>query len=148
MGVVYEVDPEPEQPVAKYLAANYVKMRESYSYNGLEVQVNKIRNSSTKFVYKQFYNNISLDNPDSPVLLYQRTSSRSVDIKSVNFSTDANNIMVRFDATVSDHKNKNVSTTTRWIANVSFSMSDINRVIKENTEFNFIVTDYHVQQIK
>jgi type IV secretory pathway component VirB8 len=142
-----EIHPDPSHPIAKYLAANYVKTRESYNYKKLKEQVDKIRNNSTKFVYKQFYSSISMDNPQSPVLIFQDTNIRTIDIKSTNYSTDENNILVKFDATTINYKTK-ISETTSWVANVSFSMSDINNVITDNKKFYFIVTNYQAQQIK
>jgi type IV secretory pathway component VirB8 len=138
---------DPYKVISEYLVSKYVKIRESYSYNDLEKQLRKIKNNSTKHIYKEFYDSISLDNPNSPVLLYQRAANRIITIKSVTTSED-NSIIVSFDAII-DNKHQDNQATTSWVANVSFSMSDINYLLQNNhNKFYFFINNYQVQQLQ
>ncbi|AIL65649.1 Type IV secretion system protein virB8 [Rickettsiales bacterium Ac37b] len=133
--------------LAKYLASKYIIWRESYSYADIDTQINKIKNNSTKFVFKQFYNSLSLENANSPVLLYQQYITRSINIESVAVSNQAQSIIVKFSATIKD-TNSGSEEKSLWLANISYDMSDIELIMKKNAPLNFLVTDYNVQEIK
>ncbi|MFV9875728.1 MAG: VirB8/TrbF family protein [Rickettsiales endosymbiont of Dermacentor nuttalli] len=148
--VIYNIDQKDVSPsisLAKYLVSKYVIWRESYSYDNINVQINKIKNNSTKFVFKQFYNSLSLENANSPVLLYQQHIVRSINIESVSLTNQFQNIIIKFSAKVKD-TNRGLEENSLWLANISYDMSDIELIMKKNAQLNFIVTDYNVQQIK
>ncbi|KKB96129.1 VirB8 protein [Candidatus Arcanobacter lacustris] len=138
---------DPYEVVAEYLVSNYVKVRESYSYHDLEDQLKKIENNSTKHIFKEFYDSISLNNPNSPVLLYQRSANRIIKIKSSTISDD-NSVVVSFDAIIEDKHHNNLETTS-WVASVAFSMSDINYILQKNSDkFYFFINNYQVQRVQ
>ena len=136
-----------EQSFAKYFASNYVKVRESYDYAKLEEQVNKVRNNSTKSVYKQFYNSLTLDNPDSILLLYKRSTVRKIEVENVQYLPNENMIIVKFSASLNDYSNNSFK-KTNWQAYVNFSISSTDEINKQNNNFSFIVTDYKTEMVK
>jgi type IV secretion system protein VirB8 len=132
--------------IAKFLATKYVEYCESYEYAKLADQLSRVQNLSSKVVFKKFYNYIDTQNADSPVLLYQRYLTRHVEIISTTFLPEYENIIVKFKAIVQDHRNGNKDETL-WIANIRYNMSDINKVLRDKTKFEFMVTDYATKQI-
>ncbi|MFN7039034.1 MAG: VirB8/TrbF family protein [Alphaproteobacteria bacterium] len=137
----------PQESVKKYLIKRYVENWESYQFDTVEKQINVIKNSSSKYIFKKFYNYISLNNPDSP-LLYQKQISRMVQIISMDFDDDESNVVVQFTVNSIDNNTKN-ETLTRWIANINFQIEDIVTLMesKESKSLDFIVTDYQVRQV-
>jgi type IV secretory pathway component VirB8 len=135
-----------EYSLAKYFAKKYVLERENYSYHTLEKQINKVKNISSKYVFKKFYEGISLENPNSPVLLYQKNITRKIEILSV-MPGDEGSVIVKYTATLHNYKGEKTETST-WIANVSYDMADIRLVLEKKADLDFVITDYNVQQIK
>jgi type IV secretion system protein VirB8 len=139
----------PYRAFAKYFASKYVLTRESYDYNNIDNQTIKVKNISTNHVTQGFRDLLDLNNPNSPLLRYQKNATRSITIKGIEFlDNDDNNVIVTFEAKVDDPK-KDTPEITYWLANISFSMSDVDdqaEFFQDN--FYYIVFDYKVQQIK
>lgn len=140
----------PQQALNRHLIENYVTAYESYSFKDIAKLEARIRGSSTKRVYKAYSSFMSTTNPESPLLLYQRTSSRHIKILSTEIVQDESGVhkaTVRFSATLDDriHRKK---TTTTYKADITFLVADINKVTTKKEPFEFIVTDYQARQIK
>jgi type IV secretion system protein VirB8 len=138
----------PYKAFAKYFASKYVLTRESYNYNNIDNQTIKIKNISTNHVAQEFKDLLDLNNPNSPLLRYQKNATRSITIKDIEFLHDDNNVIVTFEAKVDDPKSETPE-ITYWLANISFSMSDVDdQAVYLQDSFYYIVFDYKVQQIK
>lgn len=138
----------PQKSLAEYLIRDYIENRESYNFEKREKYLLRIKNASSKQVFKQYTTEISITNPQSPVLVYQNGLRRYVEIVSIHFPGGYDMIdraVVKFKATVEDKKTKQ-KTTTLYKATMRFSLSDLVYVSKTKSPFEFIVTNYSVQQ--
>lgn len=137
--------------VAAYILERYVIAYESYEYQNLKDQLQYIYNTSSQQVYSDFYANMALENPQSPIQLYQRVARRNVTIESVEFPRDIKHpdrTIVRFKAEVENYRT-NSHDTTRWEAHIRFNVPDIEKIAREKTiqKIDFIVTSYEVEKI-
>lgn len=136
---------DPRLLIAKRLASYYVKNRESYNYPQLEEQSIKLSNLSTKFIYKEWYNNLSFDNPNSSINLYKDNHIRSIIIQSIDLNKlISNGLIINYQATVREIKT-NQQVVNNYQVKLAYSMNelDINQ-----QKFNFVVTEYESRQLK
>jgi len=133
----------PYKFVANSLLKNYVTNRENYDYNLLDKQFSHIQNSSTRMVFKRFYNYMSINNPDSPVMRYQKYARRNVTITNVKFLSDTDAI-VQFNSTSKDGGNNSFE-NLNWEAMISFQMGDVGMRLPTGSRFDFTVTDYKLK---
>jgi type IV secretory pathway component VirB8 len=138
---------DAEQAALDFLIRRYVIQRESYSYDNLGKQKLQIKNLSSNIVFKKFSNYISVSNPNSPVLLYQKNMIRSVVIQSIAFDLNEDIVLVKFKTKVHDYIT-NSEEESSWISRMSYTISDINSVIYDKSKFEFKVTDYIVQPLR
>jgi type IV secretory pathway component VirB8 len=110
-----------------------------------------IKNNSSKQVYRKFYNNLNITNPSSPVLLFQNRINREIKILSISYvdteEEGISNAIIKFKGKLSTTYNTD-SQESIWLAKITFELSNIEKVVKENNSFYFVVTDYDVQQIE
>ena len=138
---------EPQMLVTNYLLRKYIIDRESYAFDKVERQIAIIHNNSSKLVAKKFENYIKIQNPDSPILLYQTSISREIEIISTKkVMNDYNNWHVKYRAILIDEENNKIESL--WLANVFFNISDIEALIANKEKFEFLVTEYNTEQIK
>jgi type IV secretory pathway component VirB8 len=138
----------PQKALAEYLVEDYVTNRESYSSNKLEKQALRVRAASSRQVYKKYDAEISINNPESPVLIYQRMKRR-IEIVSIALQGTENeytSAVVTFKATIDDPRVKEKTVTTHE-ALINFTLADIQRIIKEKVPLDFIVTNYSVRKL-
>lgn len=137
--------------VASYILKRYVEAYESYDYKNLKDQLNYIYNTSSQQVYSDFYQYMSLENPQSPIQEYQRGARRVVEVTNVSFPPNVerpDRAIVTFKATVENFKT-NKYTDSYWSTKLVFNLPDIERIAHEkNTDkIDFIVTAYEVEQV-
>ncbi|MEY3197516.1 MAG: channel protein [Pseudomonadota bacterium] len=130
----------PSRFVAAILLKNYINNREQYDYDKLKSQYSQVENASTRLVFKRFDNSMRIDNPDSPVIKYQKFAKRSVTITHIEFISDAQ-ANIDFNSITRDDSS-NVLEDSKWRANVSFDMGDVKRKFTMGDRFEFTVTDY------
>jgi type IV secretion system protein VirB8 len=140
--------------VAKYLASQYVELRENYKFSNQvgeekDKLLMKISSLSTKKVYRDYLNYMDPNlNPDSPLVVYKNVTQRIVSVKEITSPNNKNvipdNIEVKFEASEIDKEGNIIK--TNWIAEVEFSMSDIDKVFDKTETLNFIVTKYYVRK--
>lgn len=140
-----QVPDHPLLSIAQILLGDYIKSREQYSYPKLDNQMKYVQNTSTRMVFKKFYDYLSMDNPESPVLRYQKEAQRSIIIDNIQF-LDANHASVRFTSVGKDATNK-IFEHISWLATISFEIDDIALHKPAESTFNFIVTDYRVKML-
>jgi type IV secretion system protein VirB8 len=138
--------------LANYLLTKYVNEREAYSYKSISKQMKFIKHNSSKQVYRKFYNSLNITNPSSPVLLFQNRINREIKILSISYveselDEGISNAIIKFKGKLSTTYNSD-SQESIWLAKITFELSDIEKVVKENNSFYFVVTDYDVQQIE
>ncbi len=137
---------DTQKSIAKVFVETFLKIREGYDYNDLADRMLYVQNTSTKVMYNNYNNYISLDNPESPVLRFQNQAKRIVTIKSINFVTE-DNVIVLFNAKAYEHTGKNLEDTD-WQATIEFNMDQVDIKQPAGTPFGFTVTDYNVKFIR
>ena len=133
----------PVQFVAKTLLSNYLINREGYSYDNLTKQFVNVKNASTRIVFKRFYDYMSIDNADSPVIRYQKYATRIVMINNVTF-TSHNDVIMNFTSVAKDSSDK-IFENLKWEAHISFNMGDMKTKLPQGSMFGFTVTDYRLK---
>lgn len=136
----------PRMFIATTLLKSYVKSREDYDYDKLKEQFLHVRNSSDKIVFKRFYDYMNIDNPESPVIRYQKYAKRTISIKNIEFTSD-NDALVDFDSIAVD-ENGNRFENLSWQANINFKMDSIDDKSYQNSKFNFTVRDYKIRMLE
>jgi type IV secretory pathway component VirB8 len=130
--------------LAEIFLRRYVHMRESYNYATLHKQSNYLRNTSTRVVFKNFSNNVSITSPNSLVAKYTDAVTREVKIISCNYLSD-NKASIRFQASTKTTENKVIS-EDMMEAIITFSLDQFTK-LPDGAPFNFLVSEYEVQQI-
>lgn len=133
----------PAHFIATNLLRNYIINRESYNYEKLSKQFLHIKNSSTRMIFKKFYDYMNINNPDSPVMRYQKYAKRNIVINDISFISDSN-AKIRFTSIATDTNGK-IFENLKWQANITFDMSDVATKLPGGSKFNFSVTDYKLR---
>lgn len=137
---------DPNISVAKYLAKNYVTLREEYNLKVIERDIHFVENSSTPEIYLSYRQQLDPQNPSSPIVRYERHSTRSIAIKSVTLRPDGefSGADVKFAATVTGPQG---TETTIWTARLTFNYTplEIDQNTAKVTPMKFTVTGYEVQ---
>ncbi len=141
-----EVLGKPLQSIIKILAESYLIQRESYDYNNLVSQFEYIKNKSTRIIFRKFYNYMSLENYQSPVLRYQNIAKRKITIYSTVFNNDEQ-LSIYFN---SQAKNEGEETFENmdWKADITFESDRINLEASPGSNFKFFVTDYKITLLR
>lgn len=129
--------------ITEILCKDYVIKRENYDYDKLRDQIVYIKQTSTKTLFKSFYDSLSTSSPTSPLTRYQKYGKRSISIKKFNF-LDRNNVIVDFKAEARDMDNK-IFETAEYSAKLSFEADALRVDMKSGSPYKFLVTGYRVQ---
>ncbi|MDG1437203.1 MAG: VirB8/TrbF family protein [Rickettsiaceae bacterium] len=138
-----EVENDPLGSVSNILVKNYVMKREGYDYNSLKKQFTYVKNNSTRLVFRKFYNLMDIDNPNSPVVLYQKSRRLKPSIISIKRLSPSKSI-VRFDSGESDVSDENTKKIVKQ-ATIEYEIDKINLNLADGQRFNFTVTDYQLE---
>ena len=129
--------------IATNLLKSYIIHRESYDYDKLQKQFIHIKNSSTRIVFKRFSDYMNINNPDSPVIRYQKYATRSIVIDDIDF-TSRNDAVIKFTSIAKDTGSK-IFEHLKWEARIAFEMGDIKTRLAGGSKFDFTVTDYKLK---
>lgn len=133
----------PNKFIAHNLLKNYILSREEFDYKRLKQQFNYIRATSTRLVFKRYYNYMSVNNPDSPVMRYQQYAIRKININDIEFLSDRK-ASVKFISTAKDSSGKYFENLL-WEAIVSYNMGEVGKRVASGTNFKFVVTEYKLK---
>lgn len=137
---------DTQQSIAYLFCKSYINKREAYNYEDLEKQYRFISNTSNPDVLSDFTSFMSLNNPDSPILRYQKHSKRTLeDVKIILHK--GNEAIITFRTITKDTQN-NVTEDLLWQADVRYEISNIDPNAPSDTRFNFLVTNYMLKFIK
>ena len=131
-----------DDAVLFFMAKNYVNQYESYNINQLERNYSGIQHVSTPEVFAKYQGMLQTNNPESPVVKYERHSLRQIDFLSVmRLESPANTLEILFDANV---VNAETSQKTRYKATISYQYSGVEFDSKTDTvkPVVFTVTSY------
>jgi len=135
-----------KQVVTEYLCGRYVKAMEEYNYSNLTYNYNFIFRSSSKQLFDNYYQNLVISNPNSPLVLYQDTKTVEVTIIDTAVQVSTSNAVVKFNRIVRNAQNKELS-NTNMVANINFYIDNYDFSKSINSRLNFIVTKYDTKQI-
>ncbi len=132
--------------ISKQLLIEYVRAREEYHYDELERQATHVKNNSSTIVYNNFYNYISPNNIDSPILKYKKSAKRTITEPEVTIKPGGKAI-AKFKAVTnsvdSDDKEQEVIEES-WIeAAISYQINDPEKIVDNNKDLKFLVTEYN-----
>lgn len=137
----------PSNAMLDFLVSNYVVLHESYDIDHFDRNISGVQSQSSSEIFANFQKSIDVQNPESPVVVYQRHSKRIIHvISSRQTSDDKPGMEVRFDATVDGPTG---SSTTHWQANLTFQYSgiELDKKTDKVKPFNFIVTGYETKRL-
>lgn len=135
--------------VARYMASQYVKFRESYQYSDFEGEnmqnsLSRIKTLSSLKIYRDFADYVDPEeNPDSPIIKYKDKTRRVIEIKSVELFGQYDlpeRAKVVFEAI---EKSKTSQDTTTWMAEINFKMLDLEKKDENGrSNLSFTVISY------
>jgi type IV secretory pathway component VirB8 len=134
-----------KEVVLEYLCDRYVKAIESYNYSNLIYNYNFIFRSSSKQLFDNYYQNLAISNPNSPLVLYQDTKTVEIIIIDTNVQVSTGSAIVKFNKIVRDAQNKELS-NTYLTSNLNFYIDNYDFSKSINSRLNFIVTKYNTKQ--
>lgn len=137
---------DPYNSVANIMLKNYVKQREEYNYDLLKQQFSFIKNSSTSIIYMQFANFMNIDNPLSPVMRYQKSFRRSINIISIE-NINNNEATINFESLAKNSAGE-ILENMLWEAKIGYIMDSIGINLPPDSPFNFTVTSYKLKLLK
>lgn len=140
------IDGDDKTSIADIMIKDYVFRRENFDYDNLQNQFNYIKNTSTKIVFRKFYNYMNIDNPDSPIMLYQNFARRNVNVISAEYLDDGKAI-VAFESLVRNISGEILENKV-WQAIISYEIDEINLKLPKDAKFNFLITNYQTQLLK
>ncbi len=146
-----------DDALIEFHAKDYVIARESYIIEDFEKNFYRTRALSDPEIFKTYRAFLEPTNPESPIALYGRTSSRSIFIESytpIKSSTNADDKVafpdgaeIRFSSVVKNQQGESI--TSNFLAKLKFSYKkvEVNQETYEIKPMEFIVTDYNIEQI-
>lgn len=143
---ILEQNGPAKEQISKILLKNYVQNRERYDYDNLTRQIEFVKNNSTPEVFTAYYDYMNLNNPESPVLRYQKYGLRDIIIDSVKLSKD-NQAIVRFRSSATNFDGVKFEDAL-WEAQIHFAQDEINTKAQNQTEYHFMVNSYTIKLVK
>jgi type IV secretion system protein VirB8 len=141
-----QIENNPLASIIDVLIRNYVLKRESYNYDNLKKQFVYIKNNSTRIVFRRFYNYMNIDNPSSPIMRYQKSAKRKVNIISAQYPSPTK-ALIEFNSIAENAANEVIETSI-WQATIDFEVDDINTNLPSGARFNFTIIDYQLKLLK
>jgi len=136
---------KPSEALLHFFVRHYVTTREEYNIETFDRDLSGIKSQSTDEVFKEFQQQITPENPDSPITLYQRFSNRNINVISVKPTEEG--VEVMYEALV---EGKGTVKKSIWVSNIAFNYSGI--ALDENTgkvkPVNFVVTHYRTKRLQ
>ncbi len=143
---------QPQIGITKYIVANYVITRESYSYNpdNIKNQLAFIQNTTVGTEFLKYKFMTSENNPNSPIMVYQDKYRRSIAIKKVDLSKTPSNTQQAMVYFQSDLKNiaSNQVVSQDFVATINFKIENIETMMQKNAkQLGFLVIGYNTRAI-
>jgi type IV secretory pathway component VirB8 len=139
-------DDNPSDALLGFLVQNYIGLAEDYDIDTFDRNISGVKSQSSESVFKQFHASVEQRNPQSPVNLYQRHSTRKINVLKMNKLSESS-MQVIYEALV---ESKDDVKKSHWEANISFSYSGI--ALDEKTgrakPVSFTVTQYRTKRLQ
>jgi type IV secretory pathway component VirB8 len=148
MQAIGQVGKDANQSLKEYLLASYVKTRESYNIDMLDLNASSVKSHSTDEVFNVYQAALDPRNPNSPIARFQRRATKSVNVLGIApTSRSGNEVQVRYEATITEGV---AIQKERGIANITFRFDDIqvNQRTGATSPLAFQVTSYTTKPVK
>lgn len=147
----------PQERITKYVLEKYVKTRESYSLKEVANQLEFIKNTTVGTDYLNYENMMSINNPFSPLMIYQDLYQKIITVKKVDLiklpqdnsvkGLPSHKSIVYFQSAL-----KNISTNQMnyedFVATIDFKTDNIEAIIKTKAnQMTFLVMSYNLRKI-
>lgn len=144
---------QTDEALLLFHVRDYVKAREEYITNNIEINFKRVMALSTKKVFDGYQKFMDPRNPDSPLALYERHTTRVINTLSVNVISsngakpgDKNytpdKAILEFEASISE--GEGTPKVEKWVAELTFNFKGI--VVDQQsfdiTPMEFLITDY------
>lgn len=142
MQIIGEPGRDANLVLREFLASTYVRMREEYNIDKIDLNVSGVRNQSVPEVFNTYQASLDPQNPASPIAKYQRRATRTIRVADIKpISSDMNQMQVRYEATVTEGV---AVRKERGLVNITFRFKDIqvNQTSGATTPLEFTVTAY------
>ncbi len=141
-----EIKNNPRASIADIMVRGYIKHREQFDYERLKEQFVYMQNNSTKVIFRKFYNYMSIDNPDSPIMRYQKHIRRSVNFESVTYPEEGLALVV-FQS-IAKSSSGEVVENALWQAKIGYEIDPISLKMPQGSRFRFVVVDYQIKLLE
>jgi type IV secretory pathway component VirB8 len=139
---------DPSHALLRFLVNNYVISYESYDIDTVERNASGVRSQSATEVFSDYQRLMDPRNPESPIALYQRHSTREIKVIS-SFIPDPEEALMEiiYEATVTS---KTDVKKTRWQADVGFSYNGLalDEETGKVTPIEFKVISYRTKRLQ
>ncbi len=141
-----QINGNPMLSIVDLMLRNYITQRESYDYDNLQPQFIYIQNTSSKLVFKNFYNYMNIDNSLSPIMRYQKSIKRAVKIIAADYAQEGK-ATIKFE-TIAKNNSGEILEQIFWQAIIAFNIDEVNPKLPHNSRFNFTITDYQLKLLE
>ena len=137
----------------RFVVSNYVKEREEYNVANFDRNQIALQILSSKPVFEEYLKSIALDNPNSPIVLYQRRIARNVKILFTQLTQkpDKNQQNLRdyamrvvYEATLTPESKENPPTRGQVDVNFKYEPIKIDEKTEKIIPYGFLVTGYNI----
>jgi type IV secretion system protein VirB8 len=137
----------PQMQVTKYMLHTYVTRREQYRFGHVKEQLSFVRNTTVADEYLKYEHSISINNPSSPLMIYQDNNEKIIKITQVKMLKSPDTYLravVYFDSTIRNLAT-NRSITEELVATLAFRIDDIKTLLDDKAKkLGFLVVRYDV----
>ncbi len=141
----------PQIQITKYMLSMYIRKREAYQFGGIKEQLDFVRNTTVGTEYLKYEQNMSINNPASPLMLYQDANVKEVKIKDVKLLEPIDGQLQAVVSFVSSLRNlaTNQVDSQDMVALIKFKIDNIEQLMDNNSKkLGFLVISYSLRQDK
>ncbi len=141
----------PQIQITKYLLSKYVRIREAYDINKVDSQLNFIMNTTVAPNYILFEKQMSINNPSSPLMLYQDQYRKEIqiqDVKLLEASTTEKEAIIFYKESLRNIATNRVD-SRNMAARITYKVDQIENLVGTSaSKMNFLVFNYYVIENK
>ena len=142
-----------EFSVSRYLAEQYIFLRENYSYQDFDKQnrdsiFDAVRAVSSKRVFREYMDYIDPEvNTDSPILIYKNRAKRNIAIESTEMKSINGKLVGADIIFISRVKGGGYDTEEKYKAAVEFYLNDLDAIKHDGDKLEFLITKYETYKL-
>lgn len=138
--------------IKRYAVDEYVRRREEYDINTLDMNVRFVKAQSEPTLYNLWQQELDPGNPQSPIAQFQRNYKRVITVTDTTFNQDGT-VDVAYDASVENAQEGAGQAAIRvshMLATLAFQYADvtIDQISGAETPLHFLVTDYRTSRLQ